>query len=153
MCHDSNSAVWMTIKLAFGILESSQIRFLIACTETPKHGLHDWHLFRHGRRPLLQTKHNDPPCRPAHRILLRPAAGWRRNCPDEIQLEEAASARKKRDRGREEEEEGAGRKEEEAGVGDSRGSSIQRSRGWGWGSLSRSRASTSLYCTGVGAAA
>ena len=28
MCHDSNSAVWMTIKLAFGILESSQIGFL-----------------------------------------------------------------------------------------------------------------------------
>jgi uncharacterized membrane protein YgcG len=34
MDHDSNSVVWMTIEVAFGILESSQIGFVFGCTET-----------------------------------------------------------------------------------------------------------------------
>jgi hypothetical protein len=41
MDHDSNSVVWMTIEVAFGILESSQIGFVFGCTETWY-----WHLSR-----------------------------------------------------------------------------------------------------------
>jgi len=99
----------MAIELAFGILESSQIRFLIACTETPKHGLHDWHLFRHGRRPLLQTKHNDPPCRLRTGFSFGPPPAGGATAPTR------SSSQRSRVR-KEEEGLGAGLEEEEEGA-------------------------------------
>ena len=34
MGHDSNSVVWMTVELAFGILERIKIGFMFGCIET-----------------------------------------------------------------------------------------------------------------------
>jgi hypothetical protein len=69
-------------------------------------------LFRHGRRPLLQSKHNNTPCRLRTGFSFGPppAGGTpSSNRPDEIQLVKKPRPQERRGggRAREEEEEGA----------------------------------------------